>query len=260
MPSPIATHSRNVAPVGDIVAVILAELEKDPNEQVRLRIALPLLRAVNNTGELPPQATKIFPGVQEMTLYVGQRAAIITSAAMSLSSGPARVTDVDCGQALANISTLSERINQLDCWLESASEAIPCWAALLATSGKDDLLKLIESELDRLISAKEDKENEAADRAREKAAEKEKSMVAMMKNNNTQSLAELPVSVEELMRSMVGIDESIDEIAPFAYISSLVIAKLEEHVLATIMNKTVAASEGGHEDLYIPDAHAKRQT
>ena len=171
---PLATHKRKVAPVGDIVAVILAELEKDPDEQVRLRIALPLLRAVNNTGELPPQATKIFPGVQEMTLYVGQRAAIITSALMSLSSGPARVTDVDCGQALANISTLSERINQLDCWLESASEAIPCWAALLATSGKDDLLKLIESELDRLISAKEDKENEAADRARETATEKDK--------------------------------------------------------------------------------------
>ena len=56
---------------------------------------------------------------------------------------------------------------------------------------------------------------------------------------------------------MVGIDEGIDEIAP-AYFLSLVIAKLEEHILATIMNKTVAASEGGHEDLYIPDAHAKK--
>ena len=124
---------------------------------------------------------------------------------------------------------------------------------------KEEMQTRITADIARLKSAKEV--------AEKKEAAKRRSQQAVVQTVAAVEEAEETPSVHVLMRSLVGIsvangdgtvvNHDQDEDVP-AHILALVIAKLEENILATILNKSTPSSEGGHDDLFIPDHCAKK--
>ena len=117
--------------VSELLTVILAELAADSHEALRNRLALPLMRNSESTKAVPTEVSHIFPSVQDLMLYVGQRYNMVMNLLQNTAAGMSKLTDVEYGTGLAALGLHIERVVKLDCWLEDASDAIPTWAMLL---------------------------------------------------------------------------------------------------------------------------------
>ena len=151
---------------------VFVQLHGDEHEVNRAKIALPLLRCITGEDAVPEIAIHVFPTLDVVHSYVGQRTQFLLCLLSSIGSGFTKITSDDWGPALANAAGCLGILVKLDCWLELISDAVSAWSACLSAGlvSSEKMKEVAEMETARLKTEKVAKELLAAQTSQTSAA------------------------------------------------------------------------------------------
>ena len=203
---------------------------------------------------MPEIAIHVFPTLDVVHSYVGQRTQFLLCLLSSIGSGFTKITSDDWGPALANAAGCLGILVKLDCWLELTSDAVSAWSACLSAGlvSSEKMKEVAEMETARLKTEKVAKELLAAQTSQTSAA------ICKTTEQGPQH-----ASIEKLLHDMlpaIGKDDPdyLDGSVIPAFFMELFVANLEAHILATVFNRSTGDCESGHDDIFLENPNAKK--